>query len=98
MLCFQKTSSATALHRQLLLSTSDQEPDSTFTEKTTMTAKVRRTPSYDLAGHPSSSKVRTLCTEPLGKRQPDLFLAPSRTTKRDGKNNWEDVRIMGELK
>jgi hypothetical protein len=32
------------------------------------------------------------------KRQPDLFLTPSRTTKRDGKYNWTDVQAIGELK
>jgi hypothetical protein len=32
------------------------------------------------------------------KRQPDLFLAPSGTTKRDGKYNWTDVWVIGELK
>lgn len=32
------------------------------------------------------------------KRQPDLFLTPSRTTKRDGKHNWANVRVIGELK
>ena len=32
------------------------------------------------------------------KRQPDLFMAPSRTIKRDGKYNWADVWVIGELK
>jgi hypothetical protein len=32
------------------------------------------------------------------RRQPDLFLIPSRTTKRDGKYNWTDVQVIGELK
>jgi len=32
------------------------------------------------------------------KRQPDLFLARSGTTKRNGKYNWADVRVIGELK
>jgi hypothetical protein len=32
------------------------------------------------------------------KRQPDLFLISSRTTKRDGKHNWTDIRVIGELK
>ncbi|KAL9098225.1 MAG: hypothetical protein Q9163_006079 [Psora crenata] len=32
------------------------------------------------------------------KRKPDLFLALSGTTKRDGKYNWRDVRVIGELK
>jgi len=32
------------------------------------------------------------------KRQPDLFMAPSRTTKRNGTYNLTDVRVIGELK
>ena len=32
------------------------------------------------------------------KRKPDLFLAPSETTKRDAKYNWEDVWVIAELK
>ena len=32
------------------------------------------------------------------KRKPDLFLAPSGSTKRDGKYNWTDVWVIGELK
>lgn len=31
-------------------------------------------------------------------RQPDLFLAPSGTIKSDGRYNWRDVRVIGELK
>ncbi|KAI9770216.1 MAG: hypothetical protein M1839_003244 [Geoglossum umbratile] len=31
-------------------------------------------------------------------RQPDLFLAPSGTTKCNGRYNWLDVRVIGELK
>ena len=32
------------------------------------------------------------------RRQPDLFLTPSHTTKRDGKHSWTDVQVIGELK
>ncbi|KAI9775541.1 MAG: hypothetical protein M1816_005896 [Peltula sp. TS41687] len=32
------------------------------------------------------------------KRQPDLFFIHSRTTKRDGKYNWADLRVIVELK
>ena len=32
------------------------------------------------------------------KRQPDLFLAPSGTTKRDGEYNWTDVWVIEKLK
>ncbi|KAI9780023.1 MAG: hypothetical protein M1816_003194 [Peltula sp. TS41687] len=32
------------------------------------------------------------------KRQPDLFLIHSRTIKCDGKYNWADIRVIGELK
>ncbi|KAI9783266.1 MAG: hypothetical protein M1839_004106 [Geoglossum umbratile] len=31
-------------------------------------------------------------------RQPDLFVAPSGTTKCSGRYNWVDVRVIGELK
>jgi hypothetical protein len=32
------------------------------------------------------------------KRKPDLFLAPSKTTKRDAKYTWKDVWVIAELK
>ena len=39
---------------------------------------------------------------PLGgsdcKRRPDIFLIPSGTVENDGRYNWVDVRVIGELK
>lgn len=32
------------------------------------------------------------------KRKPDLFVAPLNISKQDGKYNWADVRVIGELK
>jgi hypothetical protein len=32
------------------------------------------------------------------RRKPDLFLAISGTTKRDGRYSWQEVRVIGELK
>ncbi|KAI9770965.1 MAG: hypothetical protein M1840_002669 [Geoglossum simile] len=55
--------------------------------------------TFLLGGHSTYYSSPSLPLTGSGcRRKPDLFLAASGTTKNDGRYNWREVRVIGELK